>query len=286
MKGGKTLGIIGVGLMGGSLALRAKKFSLFQHIIGVEKNQAHARQALKKGIVDEILSFPEALEKSDVILVALPVSATAEILPQILDQIQPHQFVFDLASTKEHIVNSVKNHIARQNYVATHPMWGTENSGPLAATEESFENKVLVICDAEDSREEWVKQTQDLYQKLGMKVIFMDSKSHDLHAAYISHISHVTSYALANTVLEKEKEERIFQLASSGFSSTVRLAKSHADMWLPIFKHNRENVLDVLEEHITQLQKFQTALIMERYNEIENYILNANKIRKILDKKI
>lgn len=281
----KSISIIGLGLMGGSFALRARKLNLFEHFIGVETNPTHAKQALEREIVDEILPLSQALKKANYILIALPVGATADLLPQILDNINQNQLVFDLASTKSHIINSVKKHPNRNLFVSTHPMWGTENSGPLAARVDSFSGKVLVICDRENSKKNWVEKVSSLYEKLGMNIIYMDADSHDLHTAYISHISHVTSYALANTVLEKEKEEdKIFQLASSGFSSTVRLAKSHPEMWIPIFKYNRENILDVLEEHISQLQQFQTSLIMERYDEIQNFIFRANEIREILDK--
>lgn len=280
------LAIIGIGLIGGSFALRSKKFNLFKKIIGVDKNPAHLEEAKKLRIIDCALPLEQAIEQSDIIMIAVPVENTMQLLPEVLNHITPEQLVFDVASTKLSIIDAVKNHPMRRNYVASHPMWGTENSGPGAATENAFENRVLVICDAQDSSPEKVQLLRDIYTQLGMNIIEMEAHEHDVHTAYVSHISHVTSYALANTVLEKEKqEERIFQLASSGFSSTVRLAKSHAAMWVPIFKHNRDNVLDVLDEHINQLEQFRKDLILENYENVEKFINNANRIRGILGKK-
>ncbi|MRJ07358.1 prephenate dehydrogenase [Ornithobacterium rhinotracheale] len=279
------LAIIGVGLIGGSLALKSKRLNLFSEIIGIDANPNHLRQAISLGIIDRQADLKEGIQQADAVMIAVPVEATISLLPQVLDYVEA-QCVFDVASTKESIIRSVENHPKRQNYVATHPMWGTENSGPQAATENAFEGRSLVLCDTENSAPDKVDFIKNLYQALGMHLIYMNAKEHDVHTAYVSHISHVTSYALANTVLEKEKqEETIFQLASSGFSSTVRLAKSHAAMWLPIFKHNRENLLDVLDEHISQLEQFRKDLILENYDKVEDFILNANRIRGVLEEK-
>lgn len=205
-------------------------------------------------------------------------------MPIILDLIHENQTVFDVGSTKSGIVNAVKNHKNRNRFVAFHPMWGTENSGPKSAISDSFSGKAGVICDRDDSAEDALKTVENIAENLDMHLIYMKSEEHDIHTAYISHISHITSYALANTVLEKEREEdTIFQLASSGFSSTVRLAKSHPEMWVPIFRQNKENVLDVLNEHITQLRKFKSALEKENYELVEELIRNANRIRGILE---
>ncbi|MBV7440204.1 prephenate dehydrogenase [Weeksellaceae bacterium TAE3-ERU29] len=278
------LAIIGVGLIGGSFALRSKKLNLFTEIIGIDKNEKHLEEAKKLGIIDDSANLKDGINQADLVMIAVPVENTMQVLPLVLDQVK-NQIVFDVASTKSSIIESVKNHSKRANYVATHPMWGTENSGPSAATENSFEGRSLVICNAKDSDTEKVQIIRDIYTQIGMNVLEMEAKEHDVHTAYVSHISHVTSYALANTVLEKEKEEdRIFQLASSGFSSTVRLAKSHSAMWLPIFKHNRENVLDVLDEHINQLEKFRKDLILENYENVEKFINDANRIRAVLNK--
>lgn len=275
--------IIGVGLIGGSIALRLKEKNFSNEFIGIDKSEEHLKEALELGIISRAESLENGVKNADLIIVAIPVDATAKLLPIVLDLINDKQTVMDVGSTKSGIVEAIKNHPKRNRYVAFHPMWGTENSGPKSAQIESFYGRAAVICDKEDSAEDAFKLVEEIAKTLEMNTIFMRSTDHDIHTAYISHISHITSYALANTVLEKEKEEdTIFQLASSGFSSTVRLAKSHPEMWVPIFKQNKENVLDVLNEHITQLRKFKSALEKENYELLEELIKKANKIRGIL----
>lgn len=275
--------IIGVGLIGGSIALRLKEKNFSNEFIGIDKSEEHLKEALELGIISRAESLENGVKNADLIIVAIPVDATAKLLPIVLDLITDKQTVMDVGSTKSGIVEAIKNHPKRNRYVAFHPMWGTENSGPKSAQIESFHGRAAVICDKEDSAEDAFKLVEEIAKTLEMNTIFMRSTDHDIHTAYISHISHITSYALANTVLEKEKEEdTIFQLASSGFSSTVRLAKSHPEMWVPIFKQNKENVLDVLNEHITQLRKFKSALEKENYELLEELIKKANKIRGIL----
>lgn len=277
------ISIVGVGLIGGSMALKLKKNGFTNVVYGVDLNENHLIEAKELGIIDEISSLENAVRNSDLIVIAIPVDAARKILPTVLDLINENQTVMDAGSTKLGIVNAVKNHPKRNRFVAFHPMWGTENSGPKSATSESFEGKAAVICDREHSAEDAISTVQKLGENLGMNLLYMNAEDHDIHTAYISHISHITSYALANTVLEKEREEdTIFQLASTGFSSTVRLAKSHPEMWVPIFKQNKENVLDVLNEHITQLRKFKSALEKENYEYLEELIRNANRIRGIL----
>ena len=278
--------VIGVGLIGGSIALKLKATGFAAYVFGVDNSQSHLQKAKDLGIIDEISTLENALSLSDLIIIAIPVDASKNILPKIMDRILPHQTVMDAGSTKSEIVKAVQNHPSRKRFVAFHPMWGTENSGPESALSESFTGRAAVICDREHSDDDALNTVEKVAANLGMHVIYMSATDHDLHTAYISHISHITSYALANTVLGKEREEEtIFQLASTGFSSTVRLAKSHPEMWVPIFKQNRENVLDVLNEHISQLEKFKAALEEENYGMLEGLILNANKIRGILDKK-
>jgi prephenate dehydrogenase len=194
-----------------------------------------------------------------------------------------HQVVMDVGSTKQGVLAAVEGHARRRRFVATHPMWGTEYSGPDAAVRGAFVNKAVVICNREQADEDALEVVEKLYQALGMHRLYMDAGAHDVHAAYVSHISHITSFALANTVLEKEREdEAIFELASGGFESTVRLAKSNPSMWVPIFMQNRENVLDVLNEHIAQLRKFKACLEKENYQYLQELIENANKIRRII----
>ena len=277
------ISIIGVGLIGGSIALKLKNKGIASKVFGIDKNNDHLEEALQLGIIDEKLNLEDGIKNSDLIIIAIPVDASRAILPIILDAIEDQQTVMDVGSTKFGITQAVKNHPKRKRYVSFHPMWGTENSGPKSAQIESFSDRAAVICNQEESAEDAVKIVEKIAENLGMHTIYMDAEAHDIHTAYISHISHITSYALANTVLEKEKEEdTIFQLASSGFSSTVRLAKSHPEMWVPIFKQNKENVLDVLNEHITQLRKFKSALEKDNYEYLEELIRNANKIRGIL----
>ncbi|WP_454060371.1 prephenate dehydrogenase [Elizabethkingia ursingii] len=278
-----NISIIGTGLIGGSMALKLKQKGLASKIIGIDKNEEHLKEAKSLGIIDEYLPFDEGIKSADLIIVAIPVDAARIILPNILDLLNDKQTIMDVGSTKDGIVKAIKNHPNRSRYVATHPMWGTENSGPAAAIADAFTGRAAVICNQEESAEDAVELVQRVYGALEMNLLYMNSEDHDIHTAYISHISHITSYALANTVLEKEKEEdTIFQLASSGFSSTVRLAKSHPEMWVPIFRQNKENVLDVLNEHISQLRKFKSALEKENYEYLEELILKANKIRGIL----
>ncbi|MEJ7684740.1 MAG: prephenate dehydrogenase [Segetibacter sp.] len=237
---------------------------------------------MELGIVDEVLPLKEAITKSKLIVLAVPVNALDEMLPAVLDEVED-QVVMDMSSIKENVIDLVADHPKRRRFVASHPMWGTEYSGPEAAVKNAFANKAAVICDAENSDADALALVINLYIQIGMHLIYMDAHAHDLHAAYISHISHITSFALANTVLEKEKEEdAIFELASGGFESTVRLAKSNAATWVPIFKQNRENVLDVLNEHISQLRKFKSCLEKENYEYLQELIENANGIRRIL----
>ena len=264
------------------MALQLNEKGLAAGIIGVEANPEHAKQAVKLQLVDEVLELANAVRKADVIILAIPVDQMIKVLPSILDLVE-QQIVLDVGSTKEMLIEVVKDHPNRSRYVATHPMWGTEYSGPEAAIRGAFENKAVVICNASESDPDAVEWVRTMYQKIGMHLLEMNASDHDVHTAYVSHISHITSFALANTVLEKEREEdAIFELASGGFESTVRLAKSNPSMWVPIFMQNRENVLDVLNEHISQLRKFKACLEKENYDYLLELIEQANKIKRIL----
>lgn len=277
--------IIGVGLIGGSIALKLKQKKFTDFVYGIDQNIDNIKDALALNIINEAADFETGIKNANLIIIAIPVDAARKILPKVLDLISDQQTAIDVGSTKAGIVNAVKNHPQRNRFVAFHPMWGTENNGPKSAIAESFTGRAGVICNREDSAEDALKTAEKVVESLEMHPIYMNAEDHDIHTAYISHISHITSYALANTVLEKEKEEEtIFQLASSGFSSTVRLAKSHPEMWVPIFKQNKDNVLDVLNEHISQLRKFKSALEKDNFEYLEELIRNANKIREILDK--
>jgi prephenate dehydrogenase len=277
-----TVTVIGTGLIGGSAALVLRQNGFATRFVGVENNELHAAQALELGIADEISSLDEGVAKADLIIIATPADAAVALLPKILNMVEG-QVVTDMCSTKLPMLECVQEHPRRSRYVATHPMWGTEYSGPQAAVSDAFKNKAVIICNEGESDTDALEKVKQMYSAMEMHLLYMDAAEHDLHAAYVSHISHITSFALANTVLEKEKEDdAIFEMASAGFESTVRLAKSNPAMWIPIFKQNRENVLDVLNEHITQLRKFKSCLEKENYDYLKELIENANKIKRIL----
>jgi prephenate dehydrogenase len=279
-----TVTIVGVGLIGGSFSIALKDLELVNKVIGVSRSGTTARRALELGIVDEVLPLDKAVRQSDLVYVAIPVDATLPVMKDILDIITPKQIVADAGSTKYALCKFLSGHPSRGRFVATHPMWGTEYSGPDAAVHDAFRGRSCVVCEPEKSDEDALATVEKIYTILGMTLVNMDAQSHDVHAAYVSHISHITSFALANTVLEKEKEENaIFELAGGGFESTVRLAKSSPSMWAPIFMQNRDNVLDVLNEHITQLRKFKSCLEKENYEYLRELMENANKIRRILE---
>jgi prephenate dehydrogenase len=278
----KRIAIVGIGLIGGSLAIQLHEKKLSSRLIGVDANKEHEAKALELELVDEVLSFEDAIEHSDVVVLAIPVDLMTNLLPKVLDKVT-HQIVLDLGSTKSQLIDAVQDHPKRGRYVATHPMWGTEYSGPAAAVRGAFEDKAVIICNEEESDADAVEWVKYMYKKIGTHLLSMEAKAHDLHAAYVSHISHITSFALANTVLEKEKEDQaIFELASAGFASTVRLAKSNPAMWVPIFLQNKEHVLDVLDEHIEQLKKFRNSIADDDGKKLKGLIEHANEIRRIL----
>lgn len=277
--------VIGLGLIGGSFALALRAKGIATEVVGVEANPLHAAKALELGLVDSVLPLAEAIEGSELIAIAVPVDAIPQLAVKILNRVTEHQIVIDMGSTKGELCEIISQHPARSRFVATHPMWGTEFSGPEAATADSFAGRNVVICQKELSDPEAVEKVETIYRTLGMDVLEMDAEQHDLHAAYVSHISHITSFILSTTVLEKEREEEaIFNLAGGGFDSTARLAKSSAQTWIPIFKQNKYNVLDVLREYIHQLNLFRKALERDDYKEIEQIILRANQIKRVLQK--
>lgn len=270
--------IIGVGLIGGSMAVALREKNIATTIIGVDANVTHQQIALDLKLVDSIMDIESAIKTADLIILSVPVDKAVSLLPLILKQVDK-QVVMDVGSTKSNVCKIADS----RRFVATHPMWGTEFSGPAAAVSGAFTDKAVVICNKENTDADALTIVENLYKHLGMHIIYMDAKAHDLHAAYISHISHITSFALANTVLEKEKEDdAIFELASGGFESTVRLAKSDPDTWVPIFMQNKENVLDVLNEHISQLRKFKSCLEKENYEYLAELIKKANTITRVL----
>ena len=243
--------IIGLGLIGGSLALSLDKIGFCEHIIGVDKKPKHCKEALALNLVHEIQDLEQAVLKADVIVVSTPVAASVKIISKVLDLVSENHVVIDLGSTKKELCLTLKNHPKRGNYVAAHPIAGTENSGPKAACIGLFQNKKMVVCEKHLSSDYALSKALEMFHKIGMSIVFMTPDEHDKHLAYISHLSHISSFALGLTVLDLEKDEKnIFNLAGSGFSSTVRLAKSSPEMWNAIIAQNKENVLPALDTYI------------------------------------
>lgn len=277
-----NIAIVGIGLIGGSVALALREKSPDYRFIGVDSSEQNAKKALQLGLVDEIATLEDAVAASKVIILTTPVDAILKLLPAVLDMVDD-QVVIDMGSTKANILDAVADHPKRGRLVAAHPMTGTEYSGPEAALSGLFTNKVMAYTDAAASDEDAFELADQLTEQLEMHTTFMNATEHDIHTAYVSHISHITSFALALTVLEKEKSQgRIFELAGTGFESTVRLAKSSPEMWTPIFRQNRTNVLEVLDEHIKQLQHMRDLLDKGDYEKFYKLIKKANKIKRII----
>ena len=281
------VGIIGMGLIGGSMAIDLRRRGFADTVLGVEKDPVNAEAALKMVLADEIVPYETCLERSDLIVVAVPVGTAVKMVCDILDHFEAAgatgKIVIDVCSTKEQINLATHYHPRREQYVSTHPMAGTEYSGPWAAMPNLFDGRACIFANAEESSPKALKTVERLYDTLNMRPIHMNASAHDVHTAYVSHISHVTSFALALTVLEKEKDEKhIFDLASGGFSSTVRLAKSSADMWVPILTQNRDNVLQVIDTYLEKMQEFREAIDNYDQDRVRDLILEANKIKKII----
>jgi prephenate dehydrogenase len=278
-----TITIIGLGLIGGSIGLELKTKRFADRIIGVDKDPEHCKIARERGLVDEIHKLVYAIQQSDLIILAIPVDSIKSLLPFVLDYVT-HQAVTDMGSTKHAITEVVKDHPKRSNYVPSHPMAGTEFSGPEAAIPGLFNKKVGIICDMAHSNQKCLEAVTNLYMALNMRLIFMSSREHDLHTAYVSHISHITSFALALTVLEKEQNEKnILNLASGGFDSTVRLAASSAEMWVPVFDQNRDHVIEVMDTYIEKMSKFKEYIQAGESKKVTELIRKANKIQKTLN---
>ena len=275
--------IAGLGLIGGSFALALREHGLADEILGVERSEEHAAQALELGLADRIVDFGAGIAEADLIVLATPVDTIPLMAVKALNRVTDRQTVMDMGSIKAELCEVVSQHARRNRLVAVHPMWGTEYSGPRAAQREAFRGRNVVVCEAERTDADALALVEGIFRTLGCPIVHMDAEEHDLHAAYVSHISHITSFALANTVLEKEREEhRIFDLAGGGFESTVRLAKSSARTWVPILLRNKYNVLDVLREHIHQLQLMRRMIERDDAEGLAAAILRANSIQKII----
>lgn len=276
--------IAGMGLIGGSMAIDLRKRGFASRIIGVESDRQHAAIATLGGLADEIDTLENAVERADLIVLATPVDAIETLLPSVLDLVGGTQkTVTDMGSTKAGLSRLVKHHPNRSHYVAAHPMAGTEFSGPLAAVSKLFDYKCAIVCDKEQSASFALRTVRKLFKALNMRVIHMNSEEHDMSAAYVSHISHISSFALSLCVLEKEKDKkRILSLAGGGFASTVRLAKSSAEMWVPVFQQNNTYVLEVLNTYIEKLELFREYIAKNQKEPVKELIREANKIQKIL----
>lgn len=274
--------IIGIGLIGGSMALDIKSIYDDATIFGIDANEKHLDEAIHLGLIDKKASENDLIN-ADLIIVSVPVDVGLVILPNILDKIGEQTLVFDVGSTKLPICDAIQNHPKRRNFLACHPIAGTEFSGPKAALKGLFEGKTNIICEVEKTTFKLQETAMDLFKKLGMRIRYMDPKSHDKHIAYVSHLSHISSFMLGKTVIEKEKDEQdIFDMAGSGFESTVRLAKSSPAMWTPIFKQNKKQVVKSLEEYIQNLTHFKELLENDNYEEVFNEMQNTNRIKEIL----
>jgi prephenate dehydrogenase len=276
-----NVSIVGLGLIGGSVARDLRKTHFAAHLVGVDANEAHAEEAIKINLVDEILPLEQAVAEADLVVIAIPVDKIRQVLPQVLDMIQPGTTVTDLGSTKLRIAEAVENHPNRRNYVAAHPMSGTENSGPSAALEGLFEGKITIICDQEKSGPQHLALVEKMFQCMGMNIAYMSSDEQDHSTAYISHLPHVVAYALANAAMAKENRHIIFDLASGGFNSTVRLAKSTPSMWGPIFLDNKQYIIESLDTYIKHLNEFKDS-ILNSEEKMYELMENASRIREVL----
>jgi prephenate dehydrogenase len=275
--------IIGLGLIGGSIAIDLRKSKFATELIGVDASEEHARQALKIGLVDRIENLENGVKDTDIVIIAIPVDKEVAILSQILDMINTNTTVTDMSSTKRVIVESVSRHTKRKNFVPAHPMSGTENSGPNAALEGLFKGKITILCDHHDSGPQHLALVEKMFQVLGMDIAYMTADEQDHSTAFVSHLPHAAAYALANAVQSKEDRSIIFDLASGGFNSTVRLAKSSSSMWHPIFQQNRNYVVESLDVYIKHLQEFRDCLYNKQDDKLHDLIVSANRIRGILE---
>ncbi len=275
--------IIGTGLIGGSFALDLKSAMKGIKIFGIDENEKHLQEALAAGLIDHKADFQD-LEKADFVYLAIPVDASLEVLPKILDIIKEDCLVTDAGSTKEQLCLKVAGHSKRRNYLAGHPIAGTEFSGPSAALHGLFKYKTNIICEVEKTAFKLQEKALKIFEMIGMRIRYMDPVSHDRHIAYVSHLSHISSFMLGKTVLEKERNERdIFDLAGSGFASTVRLAKSSPAMWTPILRQNKKNVMETLDEYISNLKHFRQLMEADDFEEVFQEMEKTNHIKEVLN---
>ena len=277
-----TIAIIGLGLIGGSMALDLRS-QLNVTVLGVDNNPGNAQLAADLRLVDRLVTYDEAIDMAEVLIIAIPVHLIEQLLPKVLDDVKEGTVVIDVGSTKGQICESVSGHTNRGQYVAAHPLAGTEFSGPAAAISGLFRNKNNIICDKELSDNTALELTEKLFKSLGMTTQYLDSNAHDKHMAYVSHLSHVSSFTLSLTVLDIEKDEhKIFNLASTGFESTARLAKSNPETWVPIFQKNNKHLIDAIDEYSSYLLKMREALVKGDTKRLHEMMTEANDIKRVL----
>ncbi len=275
--------VIGIGLIGGSMAIDLKNLYPSMEVIGIDNNETHLDQALKLGIIDKKGTLDE-LYQADRIILSIPVKDSVILLPKILDMVHTDALVWDVGSTKSQLCNVVNTHPKRQNFLAAHPIAGTEFSGPSYAQEGLFQGKPQILCESKSTRPDLLSWAKTAFREIGMYLRFMDAQEHDKHMAYVSHLSHISSFMLGKTVLEREDDEQnIFDLAGSGFESTVRLAKSSPDMWTPIFEQNKENVIDILSAYIENLENFKHKLVQNDFDDLYQQMKLTNQLTTILN---
>lgn len=279
----KNIYIIGVGLIGGSLGLDIKKHDPKVKIFGIDHNENHLDEALQLNVIDAKATY-EDLKNADLVILSIPVDAAVVEITKVLDLVSDNTLVMDVGSTKSEICKVVDGHPKRRNFLAAHPIAGTEFSGPKAAILGLFQNKTNIICEVEKTAFKLQEKALQLFTDLGMRIRYMNPEAHDIHIAYVSHLSHISSFMLGKTVIDKERNERdIFDMAGSGFASTVRLAKSSPEMWTPIFKQNKVNVLKTLDEYIVNLKKFRDLIYDDDFDSIYLEMKNTNHIKEILN---
>jgi len=278
----KNIYAIGVGLIGGSLAIDIKKNNPNVVIHGISRKDSTLDKALELKLIDKKATLDD-IENADLVIVSIPVDATVKLLPTILDKVSDTGLVVDAGSTKEDICKAVENHPKRRNFLAMHPIAGTEHSGPTAAIEGLFQGKTNIVCEVEKTTFILQEKALKLFTDIGMRIRYMNPVDHDKHIAYVSHLSHISAFMLGKTVIDKEKNERdIFDMAGSGFASTVRLAKSSPEMWTPIFKQNKTNVIETLEEYISNLTHFKALMEQDDFDAIFSEMESTNHIKDIL----
>lgn len=279
----KNIYIVGVGLIGGSIAKDVKDLNPSISIFGIDSNAEHLKQALELNVIDFEATLKDVAQ-ADFVILTVPVDVSVKILPGILDMVSDDALVMDAGSTKRDICKAVENHPKRRNFLATHPIAGTEFSGPKAAMVGLFQKKTNIICEVEKTAFKLQEKALAIFQIMGMRIRYMNPEAHDKHIAYVSHLSHISAFMLGKTVIDKERNERdIFDMAGSGFASTVRLAKSSPAMWTPIFKQNKENVIETLEEYISNLTHFKDSMKADDFETIFNEMENTNYIKDILN---